>query len=1012
MPSRDKPNESLLRILDKSDFEIQKAIKEAEKKIADLSALMALRGGASTAKVFNLLDYPEIEKAMRKVYSGMVLKISVIIERAEKQAWLQAAGNNDKLVEDIVKKIQVPQEIIGKWNNRNLEALAAFQKRKIKGLGLSERIWLLADHHKAEMEQAIDLALGEGKSAAELSRDIRHLLKEPNNLYRRVRDKNGNLRPSAPMLAKKTGAGVYKSSYKNAMRMSRTEITMAYRNSDMLRYQQLDFVVGYKVNLSNRHLIIDICDDLKGEYPKTFRFHSWHPQCYSDDTEVLTNKGWKYFRDVVTSDQIFSLSPKTKQTEWTGVKSMIQYIYKGPMIRFANKSLDLFVTPDHRMVYLNKGNNQIQIDKQAAIFTQNHGILYRSSQTTAPDKDRIVIGDHIVNFDVFCEFMAYYLSEGSLAWTRNYQLFIAKSRDKKPEMYKRIADLLDKMPFTARPGINGFYINDQSFYEYLKQFGKSPQKHVPREIKEASKRQILIFLDSYVLCDGTTRPNKEFIGNRGGKCSSKKNERIFFTISNQMAADLGELLVIAGRRPSYKIQKAKDIPKKHRNGIYSGNYDCWRISECHSETATVFNKSIENYSGMVYDLELEKNHILYVRRNGRCVWGSNCLCFTTSILMTEEELSEMEDRMLEGRPLSGINSVNQINDVPKGFKDWINKNRDRLNTKPTENQPWFIKDNFKGGRIEGGLKIGIPTGNPIITGNIIKQPIPDKVDTKDLLNKFSDEELIQIANDIYEDDYSFYEQELGRSLSLLNTGDKAQRRERIINTIASFYDKAEPIKNIDGYLSINTPYFRHLNRSAKIAKHEKELLYERYINNESSYDINAFLRKFDVGDKAVKDTWSEKISQIRGVFVDNEALKAIDVLDRIIAQNILENDIVLFRYIQPDAIESLIGENITMKGTYDAAKILKKHIGGVVQDKGFWSTSAIEKKNVVRNFPIQLEIHAPKGTNAYVTDNIMESEIILKRGTKCVIKDMKIEERPLFIFGASDKFIKIILEII
>ena len=88
------------------------------------------------------------------------------------------------------------------------------------------------------------------------------------------------------------GQGIYRSSYKNACRLAVTETNMAYRTSDYLRWQQMEFVVGIRVVMSNNHTLNgapfeDICDQLsskkqgdgKGLYPKDFKFVGWHPHC-------------------------------------------------------------------------------------------------------------------------------------------------------------------------------------------------------------------------------------------------------------------------------------------------------------------------------------------------------------------------------------------------------------------------------------------------------------------------------------------------------------------------------------------------------------------------------------------------------------------------------------------------------------------------------------------------------------------------------------------------------------
>ena len=130
---------------------------------------------------------------------------------------------------------------------------------------------------------ALDLGIRSGKSAAEMSRDERQYLRYPDNLFRRVRDEHGNLRLSKAAKAFHPGQGVYRSSYKNALRLAATETNMAYRTADYLRVQQLDFVVGIQVKLP----FFDICDELAGMYPKDFKFVGWHPSCRCYSVKVL-----------------------------------------------------------------------------------------------------------------------------------------------------------------------------------------------------------------------------------------------------------------------------------------------------------------------------------------------------------------------------------------------------------------------------------------------------------------------------------------------------------------------------------------------------------------------------------------------------------------------------------------------------------------------------------------------------------------------------------------------------
>jgi len=83
------------------------------------------------------------------------------------------------------------------------------------------------------------------------------------------------------------GQGVYRSSYQNARRLARTEINMAYHAANMEMYRNSPVILGYEVKLSAAHPVSDICDDLKGQYPKEFTFIGWHPQCLCYDVPVF-----------------------------------------------------------------------------------------------------------------------------------------------------------------------------------------------------------------------------------------------------------------------------------------------------------------------------------------------------------------------------------------------------------------------------------------------------------------------------------------------------------------------------------------------------------------------------------------------------------------------------------------------------------------------------------------------------------------------------------------------------
>lgn len=265
--------------------QVAKLYQTAADEFASLAGKINLPAGGT----FNFDDFPKAKKQARGIVTRLAGKIEAVVTSGQRSEWLAACQKNDAFLASILRTSKLTKEEAERYQARNLEALSAFQKRKENGLNLSQRVWKYAEELKDAMELGIDVGLGEGKSAQQLSRDLRQYLNEPDRLYRRVRDKGGNLRLSKAAKMYHPGQGVYRSSAKNAQRLTRTEINMAYRESGYLRWQQLDFIVGIRVMLSNNHTIknskgepvpfVDICDTLAGDYPKTFKFVGWHPQC-------------------------------------------------------------------------------------------------------------------------------------------------------------------------------------------------------------------------------------------------------------------------------------------------------------------------------------------------------------------------------------------------------------------------------------------------------------------------------------------------------------------------------------------------------------------------------------------------------------------------------------------------------------------------------------------------------------------------------------------------------------
>lgn len=654
-------------------------VEDIYDSLAEEAADIALRTGFDPAsgRPFRFSDYPATADRVRTLQGRMADDIEAVIYRGTSAEWAASNEVQNLLATGVLKEYT---GVIDRQKYRilfqdNSDALRAFRDRVDNGMTISDKLWEQSGSMRAAMEEAISCAIRKGTSAVTLSKRISQYLQDYPKLARDYGKKYG--------IAATAGDCEYRS-----IRLATSEINMAYRNAENERWAQMDFVVGYEIKLSSNHNckgvksghFYDICDELAGKYPKDFKWSGWHPMCYSADTYVLTDSGWRLFKDVDDGDKIMSLDPDTFHVEWVGFTDRQIYGYDGEMIRFHNRSLDCLVTPDHNMIYIGKSTNKIQ-SCSAYEYRMGKGAFYRGCIYDSNDIQSINIGSTNIDFDSFCEFMGYWLSDGSTI--RKSQIVISQQDGESAK--EHIVGCIHKMGFTPHVSFDKISFYNRDLCQYLKRFGKCIDKYVPKCIKNASKRQIKIFLDAFIKCDGYIKKPKAFIGNRGGLCKGSE-ERMYFTTSHQMASDIGELILKSGKRPSFRKMHNEGREIRFKNGIYKQNYDSFVISECSSLTATVFSKSIVKYDGFVYDLTLEKNHIMYVMRNGKCFWGSNCRCYKIPILKTEEEFWSWD-----GRSEVSSRSVNEVRDVPKNFKEWIDRNIHRA--KNWESEPYFIKDN-------------------------------------------------------------------------------------------------------------------------------------------------------------------------------------------------------------------------------------------------------------------------------------------------------------------------------
>jgi len=326
--------------------------------------------------------------------------------------------------------------------------------------------------------------------------------------------------------------------------------------------------------------------------------------CVDDKTEILTEGGWKLFKDL-RGEWVATLNPKTLFFEWQKPSRKIVMDFDGEMLNFKARSFDLMVTPNHKL-FVRRYRRNIR-DKPYMYPKKAHGFLnYDWNLIEAEEIGKARLKQtwqmirHSVGFrhpklpkvnDDLIRLYAWYVTEGC-GHKNGKQAIITQCKVTNPENYDEILGILNNLKIKyGCYGKNKKDItisNKRLTTELTKAFGRtSKEKKLPFWIKNLPREQLRLFLETMIKGDGW----------KNGKSWGYKS------ISQQLLDDVQEIAIKCG----YGATKGKESVS---------------ISSIQNYP-TINNKPKKvKYKGKVYCVTVP-NHLILVRKNGKAVWTGN-----------------------------------------------------------------------------------------------------------------------------------------------------------------------------------------------------------------------------------------------------------------------------------------------------------------------------------------------------------------------------------------------------
>jgi intein/homing endonuclease len=419
------------------------------------------------------------------------------------------------------------------------------------------------------------------------------------------------------------------------------------------------------------------------------RFYLTDPtiRCFSSDTEILTENGWKLFPNLIRGEKVATLNPETRQIEYQSPTAYIGYPYAGEMVSIKSdgRSLDQLVTPNHNVWYLTRKDTghaerltscradqmsgKMRIPRTGTWVGEEQPFFQLPAYSNEWDSGmngkihkRKYCPPIDIEMDLWLKFLGFYLSEGSChggGWS------VQVTQTKHLEEFRFV---IAQLPFPWGEDKGGLALHSVQLHQYLRQFGLCDKKFVPDFVKRLSPRQINIFLDAYTMGDGYVK---------GGI------QRIISTTSKRMADDLQELFFKVGSLANIRRDRVKGTPMSVRGGkIYIRNHDGYVVKERSRRSVFYLDTCDKRYNyvkrvpyeGMVFDVTVP-NGIVYVRRNGKPGWSGNCPYPPGEALMeVYENLGEIlyygaQGQMVVPRPLTKYFAIARI-EAPTSEDDW------------------------------------------------------------------------------------------------------------------------------------------------------------------------------------------------------------------------------------------------------------------------------------------------------------------------------------------------------
>jgi len=354
--------------------------------------------------------------------------------------------------------------------------------------------------------------------------------------------------------------------------------------------------------------------------------------CFDKKTEILTESGFKLFKNITHNDKIATLNPKNGYIEYQKPIVIQRFHYVGPMIHFKGKSHDLLVTPDHNMYCSIRRDISKEKARQFSIvpahkvangyngyYQFKHDGKWRGKTIsffnlpTVEAKSSFLENIHQqiekISIKPWLKFLGWYLTKGYCVEGKKPRMYRVSIRQNGRGRYE-LVNLIKELGFKPHIDNGHVHLYSKQLWMYLRQFGRPYDRFIPKEVKRLCPSLLKLLFGTLLAGDG----------------SCGENGTIFTSSSKKLIDDFQEICLKIGYSCSVN-ERHNVVPadckivglRRHGRGMYYASVSTKRLNP----QQTAFSKpAFVIYKGPVYDVTVP-NHVIFVRRNGKVMWSGN-----------------------------------------------------------------------------------------------------------------------------------------------------------------------------------------------------------------------------------------------------------------------------------------------------------------------------------------------------------------------------------------------------